>query len=237
MTARKTSTITRLGRNIGKTINKVGRFRDKLLDSINPFKRNMLSSVQDLTEFEKMLAEINHQAFQQERKQEINGYLLNSRYSDNTTAVYFNESQNHLIIGYRGTKVTDVRDILTDLRLTFEDDTETLVRFNQDLRKFKNIIASFPSTIRITLTGFSLGGSVAIFINSKSDLVNEVIVFNPGVSRSNLMNIQSADNLTIIRTTNDPISALSVSTNVQIKTIPGKDGLIPTHKLENFLTS
>ena len=243
--------MTKIGRKIKQTAQKVGRLfnrgrkkvgrsvkalQDKL-ESLNVFNKNKISSVDELTDLERLAAQIAQETYKSNRDPYVGSFELQNRGSDTTTATYLDKQNNHLIIGYRGTK--SIQDVITDYQLGQGNELST-GRFQKDLEQYEQIVG-FYNPSQITITGHSLGGSICFNLNALKDNIDNVIVFNPAFNQNDIKrNVSEVNkkNTTIIRTAADPISILSpLFSKAKIKTLQVDQNLnlIQIHSIDNFL--
>jgi hypothetical protein len=104
------------------------------------------------------------------------GYAFDSELSNQSDRVYFNPYDNKLLITYRGT-TNLLNDIPADLSiLTGKFDAE---RFTGAQKQYEAVKQKYYQTPDITLTGHSLGGTIASRIGH-NDPNNQVITYNKG---------------------------------------------------------
>lgn len=105
------------------------------------------------------------------------GYVVDKELSDVHRTVFFNPQNKRAVVSYRGTKVSDVRDLAADLAIVRGSEGST-PRFKQSLKLAEKAIKKYGKE-NVTLTGHSLGGSQAIYVGHKTGLTAHA--FNPGV--------------------------------------------------------
>jgi hypothetical protein len=214
---------------------------DRSISTLNRSKHSsppnhLGDSSNNITKEENTHIKISQQAYQTTRANNIYpGYTYQPLYSNKTTAVYYNTHNKHLIIGYRGT--SDLNDAGTDFSL-IKHEEDTSDRFRADNIQFNHIVDKLhPRTI--TVTGHSLGGAVAMYINDHNDNVNWAYVINPGFNLNNIFNSYTKrNNVTVFRTKHDLVSAGSIFGGYKVKTLPmTSKGFLNDHKLNNFLAN
>lgn len=104
------------------------------------------------------------------------GYILDEELSSDNTKIY--NDGNHTVIGYRGTKLTDKKDLIADKAI--------LLNKYQDDPSFKEAEVLYERTRdkygdNILLTGHSLGSTKAIHVSKRYGNRSNII-FNPGTS-------------------------------------------------------
>jgi hypothetical protein len=168
------------------------------------------------------------------------GYEVDSELSNRNRTVYHNKDTGKAVMSFRGTNVKNKADLATDalLALGLKDFSS---RFRNANKYSKRAIEKYGKD-NVAFTGHSLGGSQALYVNSKHG--NETHAYNPFVEpkqpKANLLTkglfslfkrpVKS--NATIYKTTTDPISLFSSLSNANVKEIKptSKNG----HALKNF---
>ena len=157
------------------------------------------------------------------------GYKLDRELSNIKQKVYTHK--NKVVVAFQGTKPSRVRDVFSDgmllfglegLDTRFKDANKTMDRVNQ---KYGNK--------KIITMGHSLGGSLAEHVENKAD---RVITFDKGVGLGTIgktLNNKQTD----IRSSNDIISALSLTQSGQRISIPNTSHIISpfrSHEASNI---
>ena len=107
------------------------------------------------------------------------GYKYDSKLSNTTTACYFTKSK--IVLATRGTEKTSVRDINMDSYILFNKMKENSHFKITEILLLK-IALKYPNH-KIELTGYSLGGSVSLYLlDNYKDMVEKCVVFNPGIT-------------------------------------------------------
>lgn len=220
--------LSKLGKKMTKSTNKIGR---KVFDS-PVFKRNTVSS---LTPEEQLAIKLVNQGYQSPNNREllVDGFEYKRQSSTDEIAVYWNEQSSTLYVVFRGT--ASAQDVVTDVQFIRHQEGSTQ-RFQKDLREFDNLV-QFYQPARTNIAGHSLGGGIGLFINRNRSNINSVIAINPAFNLANLKDsfTKPTQNVTILRTQNDPVSTVSAFSGFNVKTIPlTNDDLIASHKLESF---
>jgi hypothetical protein len=221
--------LKKLGKKATSSVNKVGK---------NVFSHEMFqqNEVYELTPQEQLALKLINQSYRSTDKRErrVDNFEYHQNISHDTTAVYWDGQNRHLFLALRGTK--SGQDVLTDISFIRHKEVST-GRFQKDLEEYDDYVAQFRPNV-ISLGGHSLGGGIALFLNANRKNVNFVFAVNPAV---NLKTIQDSftqnkkSKVQILRTSNDPVSALAVFTNHPIKTLPiTSDDLVSSHKLDSF---
>lgn len=106
---------------------------------------------------------------QHQQKMKKNGYAYDSMLSSKNEKVYYNPTQNKLLVSVAGTDKFSPRDIITDVYLGLGklQDTSRYKHAHQtilDAKKKYNVQNA-------TLAGHSLGGSIVSYAGSKGDTI------------------------------------------------------------------
>lgn len=165
------------------------------------------------------------------------GWSLDNSLSSKHQTIYHHKDRNEVVVAYRGTKCEDgiikcfTGDIGTDIAIAvgFEHKTK---RFQRSEDEFMKIMDKYGESNRVTLTGHSLGGSIARHIQSKMpEMVDEVHMFNAGTGIANSTELD--ENVHSHHILNDPLSMLGAKNHHNMH-FYDMDGDNP-HSLENFL--
>lgn len=172
--------------------------------------------------------------------QEIEGYKIDPEFSNKNRTLYYKPDTNEAIYSFRGTDLKNKNDIATDILLTLG--LQDLSSRFKNAKKFtKEAIKKYPN---IKTTGYSLGGSQSLYINSKLGLPS--ITFNPFVNYQNpkrsllnkiiykeLIKRPVNENSIIYRTTTDPISSFANLSQAKVVNMKAKHK--NNHSIKNFL--
>ena len=109
----------------------------------------------------------NNEQHQQNMKK--NGYAYDSMLSNKNEKVYYNPTQNKLLVSVAGTDKFSPRDIITDVYLGLGklQDTSRYKHAHQTIRDAKKKY----NVNNATLAGHSLGGSIVSYAGSKGDKI------------------------------------------------------------------
>lgn len=110
-------------------------------------------------------------------------YRYDTINSTKKIAIYYQPKK--VIIGFRGTVITSVRDLHSDAFIMLNKMNQNKY-FKEAETAFMNIISVY-SNHKIELTGHSLGGSIALYLNSLPYLENMIYkntIFNPGITQA-----------------------------------------------------
>lgn len=126
----------------------------------------------------KVFAKIAEAAYSPTPPQVIDGFTFDPNMSNDRIKVY--HSGNDLIIGIRGTKVTNANDLIADLHIL-----KNTLRKDESYRKVKQQIEHILSQkiIRnVILTGHSLGGAMVVeLLTEFPTQISAAYVFNSGI--------------------------------------------------------
>jgi hypothetical protein len=162
-----------------------------------------------------------------ERKANLEGYTYLPQQSDMENAVYENSKDKKLIIAFRGS--AKLKDLKADLgiatglleKTSRHDSTEELVK------KLKTLFPDYS----ITLTGHSLGGSLAVSMSSKHNI--PAVVFNAGHTIGKSKHKDS--DIKFYTKEGDPVSMLGANSYKDVKFIEGSHkNVLKDHSLDNF---
>ena len=114
-----------------------------------------------------------------------NHYFYTQNMSNERIAVYLNTFINKTaIIGIRGTDLTNTDDIRADMGIIqgdFENNTKLMRIVNNTIGVINRLISDGYEADNITITGFSLGGDVALYCGANFN-TSRIITFNAGSS-------------------------------------------------------
>jgi hypothetical protein len=221
------NTINKLIGKFTRGAHAVGKVIQKGFSYITP----QATQQANLTGMSRTLALISNEAYvpQNNRKQNINGYELDSELSSASVAIYHN-NQN-VIIGFRGTK--ELKDISTDVNIL--KGTTSDIQFKDAINIYNQVKAKYPN-LQVYATGHSKGGSLAIYLNEKFNVPIET--FNAGIG-AGVFNKLHTNNSILHIIKGDAISNLAgllKHSNVKIYLPKMKDAsLLEAHKMSNFL--
>lgn len=167
-----------------------------------------------------------------DKPENIDGYEYDKELSNVNTLIYYNDTT--VIIGFRGT--VNIDDIITDVSVV--KGTDDNIRFQQAVEMYNKVKSKYPNKI-IMATGQSLGGSLALYLNSLYGI--KVEVFNPGVGLGFLKSNPNRANAFIYVIKGDPISALTGLSNLgnlKVYNPINPDATMrERHSLKNFTTT
>ena len=120
------------------------------------------------------IQKIANQTYKKDRRVQVGSFNYVSNESDEEKALYKNDETKQIIIAFRGSKV--MKDLKTDLKLALGGirKTERYASSKDYVDKIKTLYPDYT----ITLTGHSLGGTLAIQMSK--DFGDKAVVFNAG---------------------------------------------------------
>lgn len=168
------------------------------------------------------------------RAERIDGHNYDRELSNKRTAVYVSDDKKHIILAFRGTVPSNIRDLGSDLKIVLEDfkikkDEFKKSKYMREARRaYKKVRAKYGNDIDITLTGHSLSGRVSIQLAKELD--EDAIAFNAGGGDFGRNQINSKT--VHYRAPQDPIS-VGFSTDPRTVTVnTGKKGI--NHSINYF---
>ena len=156
------------------------------------------------------------------------GYVLDKKLSNISDRVYFNPYDNKLLITYRGT-TNLINDIPADLSIL--TGTYNAKRFTDAQNQYENVKNKYYKTPDITLTGHSLGGTIASRVG-ETDNKSHVITFNKGSGSLYDSFRHKPENEDNYRQTGDVISLLSIGNS---KTLGFLQNPLSAHNTDNLI--
>ena len=115
------------------------------------------------------------------RPNKYQNYKYDKINSNEKIAIYYKDK--HVIIGFRGTLINSISDLQSDMFIVFNIMYRNK-HFKESERLFRHIVLSYKN-YKIELTGHSLGGSIALYLNNIPDLKNIIYsttLFNPAIT-------------------------------------------------------
>lgn len=200
--------VKKIGKSFNKTIQRVGK---NIYDTIN---NKETITKEELTKQEAEAFLISRQAYRTTKLKQVGNYTLNETLTNEDTVIY-QDFNNNLFIGYRGSKVAkDWTESNFNILKHNEANSE---RFNKDLEYFDYVVNNLKPN-NIYLVGHSLSGLIVLYINSKRNNIKQVYSINPAFNL-NAFNTYYRGNVLIMRTLNDIVSSLSTVSRFKVKTI------------------
>jgi hypothetical protein len=153
--------------------------------------------------------------------------------------VYAHLDQKKMLICYRGTDFTDIKDVVSDIQIVLGVNAID-VRVKESLDFYDQAITKY-ATYEKWLTGHSLGGTIA-YIVSKHRIPDRCIAFNPGsaptksflsMMQDTLLKKEWTQKITTYKIFGDIVSTLSFVGNVKtffLKTVDPKK----LHSINSF---
>jgi hypothetical protein len=152
---------------------------------------------------------------------------------------YVNHERKTIMIGVRGTEVSDTNDLIEDFHIIRQDlNKGSFVEQSQRINMLREKISTLRrlySGYSIVLSGHSLGGRLAKEV-SRNDSSIRAITFNAGgLDRTQNVLDSNRTNITDITTGTDAISLGSLlNQNVKVYNPRGLGVSIDSHKLDAF---
>ena len=120
------------------------------------------------------------------RPQNLFGLNYQRDLSSNNFAVYNAPGNRELVVSIRGTKPSNVVDLMSDALILTGYEDQLSVRFNEDLLRVKSLLDKYP-TAKVTLSSHSLGGAINDYIinelkGTPYESRVKAVSFNPGKS-------------------------------------------------------
>jgi putative lipase involved disintegration of autophagic bodies len=169
-------------------------------------------------------------SYDEKRPESIgNGFNINNKYSDDRVAVYINDENKQIVLSIRGTRMSDMSDIVSDVKgvvFGMKEDDPNFYYVNRLVRSLKLKFKGY----KITSYGHSLGGSISNYVAEKNPDI-KAVTFNAGSSP--FVKEKPLDNVISYRTNNDIVSAFSNSGSNTNNTIQAST-LTPAHSIGYF---
>lgn len=170
------------------------------------------------------------------------GYEVDTTLSDTNTTTFTRGSE--ACVAFRGSDFLNWTDVSADAMLALGIEGFS-IRFLKSLSTTNKAISKYGHA-NVSITGHSLGGTQALFVNSKTGV--KAVVFNPGASIpqafqglvSNavdaLFDTGVGNNVHIFTAGADLISLLSHFQNANHHEMTAKSGVLRMHLMKNFIT-
>ena len=114
-----------------------------------------------------------------DRPRTYHDYTLLEQYNSIEYCVYHNTTTHQLIIGYRGTEKTEMKDYISDVNIVLGTQAFN-ERFQNSIKIYDEIVKTYPKEI-ITITWHSMWGTICYMI-AQAKNPDHTAVFNPGSS-------------------------------------------------------
>ena len=179
-------------------------------------------------------------------RHEAHGYVLDPELSNRNRKLFYHPETGKAVMSFRGTNPKNIKDLTTDAMIALGMSHWT-DRFRNARKATQAAVAKYGKE-NVVVTGHSLGGSQALYVNAKERV--EAHAFNPGVSplekspfkaafgfvMSKLFKSrQTKPNATIYTTGTDPISAAAPYVHEGSRIRRVKATHANTHSIKNFL--
>ncbi len=168
--------------------------------------------------------------------------LIDDFFNEEKHCIYVNHSLKTVILGYRGTIVTNIKDLMSDVQIILWVATID-ERVKESLMVYDSLREKFPD-YKKRICWHSLGGTIC-YIVAKHRIPDRCTVFNPWSSLNQLFvqmltnTIQGLPRTQQVYTYKilwDPVSLFSFVGTTKIFTVPKVDPLA-LHALNNFVSS
>jgi hypothetical protein len=173
------------------------------------------------------LAKISNSAYERNRPDLIDNYTLDKELSDPETAIYYNQS--NVIIGFRGT--ANLKDVITDIDIIKGSTNDP--RYKQAVDIYNKVKGKYPNE-NIIATGHSLGGNLALYLNSLYGIQSES--FNAGLGLGFIKSNPNRDKAILHIIKGDPISSLGALSNLGKVRVYNAVTENP-HSMQNYITN
>ena len=214
-TTKAVGKIKQFGSNVGKHVINASKF-------LTP----QAESNANLSGLSATLAKISNSAYQSNRPTTIDNYNLDKELSDPETAIYYNQS--NVIIGFRGT--ANVKDLITDIDIV--KGTTNDPRYREAVDIYNKVKSKYPN-LNIIATGHSLGGNLALYLNSLYGIQSES--FNAGLGLGFIKSNPNRDKAILHIIKGDPISSLGSLSNLGRSRVYNAITENP-HSMQNYIT-
>jgi len=201
----------KIGGKIKSGIRKIGKGLEKAGVNIAE-GLNIGQSRDKMPAWDRVMAKFADMAY--ENRKDFAGYTYIPDESTTKMGVWWKDSDKHLILAFRGTVITDTKDLVDDLKIVAGSE-DTISRVVNGIKKAKALSSKLGAT-RVTFTGHSLGGAIASEVLgqiSKGEVGGAMIdgwVFNPGYASVSIKPYPNwKTGLHILHISGDPISALA----------------------------
>lgn len=208
---------------------------------LNKFKDNIFNEV-ILPPEDRLCASIAEESYHEPstRIKTLQDFFLDEKNSSKWHCIYQNPQTKICIIGYRGTIITNIKDIASDAQIILGIQGID-PRVQEALQTYDTIRREYQG-FKIRVCGHSLGGTLS-YITAKHRNPDRCVVFNPGVSINTFFlqmlqdTIQKSlwtQNTYTYKITGDIISAVGYVGHVKTFLIKSGDPL-SRHLMKNFL--
>ena len=168
----------------------------------------------------------------------LKAWKLDTDLSSQKNSVFTNSSTGEVVISYKGTNPKNVEDLGDDAFIAspflWESDTS---RFKGAQNLYEAVESKYGKS-NISITGHSLGGSIAMHVGERADV--PTFSYNPGISAGAALDTHNNNKTKsiIYRTSTDIVSGFAADVlgdNRRVVTVPqSQTGAFGNHALENF---
>ena len=155
------------------------------LSDLNPVRKKYqkLQQTADVRKFKK-LSKLAYQKRIDDSELQGTDYQLDPTLSTDEHKVFYNPTQKHVTIAYRGTELKDKgsqwKDLKSNVTIMFGKEKHNR-RFKEANEHFKKVYAKYGDNFDIHTTGHSLGGQLSKYVNdSHKGKIKSNVAFNRG---------------------------------------------------------
>jgi len=147
-----------------------------------------------------------------------------------TMDAYINQKDRVIMLGVRGTKLTDKADLQADAALPFGRLVDT-PRYKTDKQFVMTLRRQYPF-YSIYLAGHSLGGAIINQLKRDSPYLKDAVEYNPAFQPRDLT--QQGSGIKRLYVSTDPLYKLGGRLFRGAQIVPGYAGILSGHGLKNF---
>jgi len=221
---------------------KAQKLLDKAYASYIKWFEKHVSPIIELPEDDALCAQVANQSYSEKdvRSKQIDSFTLDEKTSTTDAAVYVDKTRQVCIIGIRGTKVTEFKDLSSDAQIVL-DIQGIDPRVKNSLHIYDNCKRQYEH-FKFRVCGHSLGGTLS-YIVAKHREPDKCVVFNPWVSintfflqmvEDTIKKYPRAEKTKTYKILGDIISTAAFVGHTKIFSIKSNDPL-KLHAMDNFV--